>query len=74
MIIQEILQHPDGSLPELNLFNQLDMVPYTERNVVLGQLIKKLSINGTISLQGLDINLFAKYVVEDKLTPNLQQP
>lgn len=68
MIIQEILQQPDGSLPELNLYNQLDMIPYAERNVILSQLIKKLSQNGVVNLHGLDINLFAKYIIDDKLT------
>lgn len=68
MIIQEILQQPDGSLTELNLYNQLDMVPYVDRNKVFGDVLKKLAKNGQVSLHGLDIHLLAKYITEDKLT------
>ena len=60
MNIEDILKQPDGSVEALNV--NLDIIPLKDKYQILGQLLNKISRTGSITVIGLDIFTFAKFV------------
>lgn len=66
MKLEEILTQPDGSLNNLRI--NLDELELGQKYAVLPQLLAKCSINGTVSIIGLEIFQFGKDIVKSNKT------
>jgi len=61
--INQISSYEEGSFTEINFGDTLDFVKFSERSKLLNLVLSKLQYEGIISIHGLDIRLFANYVL-----------
>jgi hypothetical protein len=61
MNIDEVLQHPNGSIDNIRI--NLDTVPSQNRHTVFAQILEKITKTGIVTIVGLDIFSFAKSIV-----------
>lgn len=65
--IQDIEKIPNGSADEI-ICNCIDSIQFNDRDKLLSLLINKVKINGLVVIQSIDLYIFCKYIINNRIS------